>query len=179
MVLLSSMVKTQNKTCSRCKRSKEVQEFQGENRLCDICLEQCKKYREDNDEKIKQREKEYRMNNQEQIAQKKREYRHEHRDRINARNRENLARIKDDIFTCPVCNYDIKKYKKAQHEKSLAHKYYSEKKLNNEEPEQPDKIQILCGKEHFHCATCNVNTLPCMWVAHLFDKFHIEKKKAT
>ena len=93
--------------------------------------------------------------------------------------KETRLKSQETVITCPVCNYDIKKYKKSQHEKSLIHKYYSEKKLNNEEPERPDKIHILEGNEHFHCATCNVNVLPCMWVAHLLDTFHVEKKKAT
>ena len=84
------------------------------------------------------------------------------------------SRIKyqEEIIRCPVCNYDIKKYKKIQHEKSLIHKYY----LENKNPELPDKKQMLNGKEYFHCASCNVNILPCMWVAHLLEKEHVEKK---
>ena len=29
-----------------------------------------------------------------------------------------MNRIEDEMFTCPVCNYDVRKQKKSQHEES-------------------------------------------------------------
>ena len=47
------------KTCSRCKKEKNIDEFRNENRQCNQCCEVKKKYRENNPEKVKEYQKQY------------------------------------------------------------------------------------------------------------------------
>ena len=67
------------------------------------------------------------------------------------------AKIKDEVVTCPVCNYE-KKYKQAQHEKSQTHQYYLQK-LNDPDFEKdvpkPDKIRVIVVKN----TTCVTNAI--------------------
>ena len=83
-----------------------------------------------------------------------------------------MSKVKEEVITCQVCNYETKKYKKAQHEKLQTHQYYL-KKLEDLDFEsavsKPDAIKIIDGKEPYFCKTCRFVYLPCMWKQH-FDK---------
>ena len=49
-----------------------------------------------------------------------------------------MSRIKDEMFTCPVCNYDIKKYKLKQHE------HYNREARTNRTDTTEDICLIIC-----------------------------------
>ena len=91
------------------------------------------------------------------------------------------AKIKDEVVTCPVCNYDIKKYKQAQHEKSQTHQYYLQN-LNDPDFEKdvpkPDKIRVVDGKEHYVCNKCNSGMIACMWARHFNKPPHLKPETA-
>ena len=55
------MAKIEKKTCSKCKKDKDINEFRGENKSCNYCCESRRLYRINNYEKIKEYEKEYRQ----------------------------------------------------------------------------------------------------------------------
>ena len=87
--------------------------------------------------------------------------------------RPNCREIKqEEVITCEVCNYEIKKFKKAQHEKSQTHQY-NLKKLEDPDFEsdapKPDAIKIIDAKERYFCKTCRIVYLPCTW-KQLFEK---------
>ena len=44
--------------------------------------------------------------------------------------------IKDEVYTCALCNYEIKIYNKRLHERGVGHKYMAEQKERGEEPEK-------------------------------------------
>ena len=94
----------------------------------------------------------------------------------NARYRE---KIKDIVITCPVCNYDIKKYKKAQHEKSQFHQDNLARQLNPdmEALPEPDKIRVINGKEQYYCYACKCSTICWFWKNHVQQQSHIEAIK--
>ena len=91
------------------------------------------------------------------------------------------AKFKDEVVTCPVCNYEIKKYKQAQHEKSQTHQYYLQK-LNDPDFEKdvpkPDKIRVIDGKEHYMCNKCNSGMIACMWARHFNKPPHLKPETA-
>ena len=80
-------------------------------------------------------------------------------------------------MTCPVCNYEIKNYKQAQHEKSQTHQYYLPK-LNDPDFEKdvpkPDVIRVFDEKEHYMCNKCNSSMLACMWARHFNKPPHLK-----
>ena len=51
--------------------------------------------------------------------------------------------MKDEIITCPICKYDIKKYKMSQHEKSQNHQNNVKQieDITTEKPEQTTSTQ--------------------------------------
>ena len=78
---------------------------------------------------------------------RRQQYEAENREKINARKKERRNQIKDTeeykeaqqkkqsiIHFCPLCNYEIKLYKKSRHEKSMTHQN------NLKQSEQKTKI---------------------------------------
>ena len=45
---------TNQKTCSRCRKEKNIDEFRGENRQCNYCCDMRQQYRQNHPEKEKQ-----------------------------------------------------------------------------------------------------------------------------
>ena len=79
------------------------------------------------------------------------------------------------IHHCELCGYDIKKYKKSQHEKTKNHQYFLQKSLNNEELERPDRKTIEDGMEYFYCSKCKKRELNYNWYLHLCSEEHKNK----
>ena len=81
------------KYCSRCKKSKEVDEFTEPRKLCNKCIEDKKEYyrcKRDGIERV------------EEVV-------------------EDTTPYKMKMYDCPLCRYSVKLYKKSQHEKSQGH----------------------------------------------------------
>ena len=135
----------------------------GENyRTCNVCREKGKRYGQ---------------THKQQIAEQKREYRAQNPEKVKEWQQNRFNRIKDEVVVFPVCNYEIKKYKQAQHEKSQTHQYYLQK-LNNPDFEKdvpkPDKIRVIDGKEHYMCNKCNSGMIACMWARHFNKPLHLK-----
>ena len=103
--------------CASCNKIMELDKYNGDRKTCVICLEKareryienkenilscCKKYREANVDKEKERHRIYNLQNNEIIKEKKRLYR-------------NIE------YYCPVCLCNVKLYRKNDHCKSLLH----------------------------------------------------------
>ena len=103
--------------CVCCKKLSVLSCYTGNLKSCIVCLEKareryqenkdevltrCKKYRNNNIEKEKERHRLYYLNNKEIVAEKKREYNYLE-------------------YYCPVCLYNVKLYRKNKHCKSVLH----------------------------------------------------------
>ena len=58
------------------------------------------------------------------------------------------------VYHCELCDYDIKREKKSQHEKSFNHEYFFQKSLNGEKLERPHEKEITNGVQWFRCFKC-------------------------
>ena len=117
------------KHCSRCNKSKAVEEFTEPNKLCNLCIEDNREYRRCKKEGVEK-------------TRKKKE-----------------PTIPFALRThyCEVCEYTVRLCKKAQHEQSNYHKDRLRRKEHPEEfenEEKPDRIFFQDGKEYFKCNKC-------------------------
>ena len=81
-----------------------------------------------------------------------------------------------------MCSYDIKKYKKSQHEKSKFHQDNLARQLNPdaEALPEPDEIKVVDGKKTYYCYACKCSMMCLAWKNHVEQQTHIEairKKK--
>ena len=97
---------SERKYCSKCQGHPKVEKFEEGYKTCNTCRAKEKRYQERNKEKI---------------AERKKAYTEKHKEHIKEREHQRFLDNKDEIITCPICKYDIKKYKKSQHEKSQTH----------------------------------------------------------
>ena len=86
------MEKIEYKTCSRCNKSKNIDEFTEPKKLCNSCLEDKREYRRCKKEGV----------------EKMRAVREP-------------SNYKTLMYDCPVCNCSVKWYKKAQHMNTKTH----------------------------------------------------------
>ena len=130
-------------------------------KTCNVCREKARRYQQTHKEDRNRRSKEY----QQQHVEKVQEWRQTH-----------MSKVKEEVITCEVCNYEIKKYKKAQNKKSQTHQY-NLKKLEDPDVEsdvlKPDAIKRIDGKERYFCETCRFVYLPCMWKQHFEKQQHL------
>ena len=97
---------TTKQYCSSCQNNRTIDKFTEGFKSCDRCREKkLKRYHRLRDHYLDLK-KEYQQNHKEEIAEKQKAY---------------FQSKKHIVITCPVCNYDIKQYKKSQHEKSMTH----------------------------------------------------------
>ena len=121
---------------------------------------------------MSERKKLYWQNNKEMLQEKSKNYYAEHKQEINEQHKEYRQsekghatikeyreRNKEIMYHCELCDYDIKRYKKSQHEKSKNHLYFLQKSLNNEKLERPDKKELFDGIEYFCCLKCKKKEL--------------------
>ena len=135
------------KKCVRCHKKKELDCFRNDNLTCSKCLDA---------------EYNYKRNNPNKTREWRRTY---------------FNKMKDEVYTCPICDYEIKKYKKGQHEKGVGHQYLLELKERGEEMQKPDKISIdKDGVEWYECFLCKSAMLKNAWASHLVSSHHIKCK---
>ena len=125
---------SERKYCSKCQFNQKIEKFGEGDKTCNTCRAKNKRYQEIKSETAREHERatkaEYRANSPEKVK----EWR---------QNRMN--RIKDEIFTCPVCNYDIKKYKLKQHEQTQTHQNNMKQKEDTT-TEKPEQTQMTTRK---------------------------------
>ena len=121
----------------------KIEKFEENYKTCNVRREKAQRRQQRHKERLNEQKEEYHANNPEKVKERR-------------HNRFN--RIKDEVVTCPVCNYETKKYKQAQREKSQTHQYCLQK-LNNPDfvknVPKPDIIRLIDGKEHYMCNKCN------------------------
>ena len=112
------------KECPKCKKDRSINEFKDGNKRCNICLAKGKEYYSSNKEKHHQWYLERYERDKEHMLEVSREYK----------------KIK---IECAVCNCIIKKYKKAEHERTKKH-------INNlnKKEEQPATFAKLYAIMH-------------------------------
>ena len=103
--------------CKGCNVNREWWEFSDNFKCCDGCRQKQRQKYAENPEKIKVKDKQYRETHKEQIAERKKQYNETHKEQLQAYRKEYMKLI----HHCPICKYDVKFYKKAQHEKSQHH----------------------------------------------------------
>ena len=135
----------EGKRCVKCHQNKGLEYFRDENLTCNKCLDAKNNYRRSNPEKTAEWRKTY------------------------------FNKIKDEVYTCPICDYEKKKYNRWQHEKGVGHKYLLELKERGEEMEKPDKISIDENDvEWYECFACKGAMLKSAWASHLISSHHIK-----
>ena len=154
---------TEKKRCGGCNARRTLEFFTGDNKTCNHCRDKKKAYRE-RMAQLKAEAKEQQKEEQEKQQRKE-------------TNQKYFQNKKDAIITCPICNYDIKKYKKSQHEKSIGHQHLSKMKEQGIEVDKPDRISHVNGITFFDCYACKGSVPQNTWGAHLLWKCHIEGKK--
>ena len=105
------------KFCNSCNRTRQLYDFTDEYKMCNYCRNRQIRYNNENREKVKNRVKQYMENHKEQIAERKKRYNQDNKENLEAYRKEYMK----IIYHCPFCNYDVKHYKKPQHEKSKTH----------------------------------------------------------
>ena len=106
------------KFCNSCNKTRQLDYFTDDYEMCNYCRNRQIRYNNENREKVKAREKQYRENHKEQIAERKKQYKQDNKENLEVY-RKGYMKL---IYHCPFCNYDVKHYKKSQHEKSVTHK---------------------------------------------------------
>ena len=100
---------------------REWWEFSENFKLCDDCRkryrEKSRKLYEENPDLCKLKQKQYRDTHKEQEKSRHKKYQEDNKEKIEAHRKEYMK----IIYHCPFCNYDVKHYKKSQHEKSKMH----------------------------------------------------------
>ena len=140
---------TDKRKCGSCCKLKGLNEFRDENITCNKCLDRWKRYKINHPEKVAHWQKTY------------------------------IDKVKDEIYTCPICDCQVKMYKKTQHENGVGHKYLLELKERGEEMEQPDEITTdEDGKVWYECYTCRSCMLKNAWASHLIGSHHLKCKEA-
>lgn len=135
------------KKCCQCRSKRPLDWFNNENRTCNKCLEYNREYKKKNKEKNAEMRK------------------------------ERFQKMKHEVYKCPICDYEIKKYNKGQHERGVGHKHLVELKERGEEPEKPEKIITdKDGIERLKCGTCKLDLLKSEWASHLIGNFHLKCK---
>jgi hypothetical protein len=134
--------------CRHCHSTRFIEFFRNDNRTCNKCLENNKRYKQNHPEKTAEWNKTY------------------------------FEKNKNKMHYCSICDYTVKNYKKTQHERSMGHTYLLELKERGEEPEKPDRITIdKEGKEWYDCHTCKGSMLKSCWASHLIGSHRLKCKK--
>ena len=129
MICLTKYMESVNENlCIKCKKTKTIDNF----KCCISCREYLREYHYKNREKLNENRKlnhlknkdydkiywkEYQENHREEIRERKQNYIEKNKDKIKAKRQE----YQNKTHVCHICNYEIKFYKKSQHEKSQTH----------------------------------------------------------
>jgi len=102
---MEQSIVSNTKTCSKCHKTKLLDEFynqktgkDGKRTQCKKCSdEESKKYREEHKEKVKEINKRYQQENQEKIKKNKKKYREDHKEKIKKGKKKWYQKHKDEI----------------------------------------------------------------------------------
>ena len=94
------------KSCSRCKKERDISEFNNGNKQCNSCISIRHAYYYNNLDKHKQWDKERYERNKDQILEQKREYKQEYKLRT---------------IECSICQCMIRRNHKSEHERTKKH----------------------------------------------------------
>ena len=157
-------METERQYCRKCQTHRPIEAFAEGFLTCTRCRDK-EKRRYDRE--------------RERLLEQKKEYREREKEHIREKQIEHFQSVKDIVITCPVCNYDIKKYKKAQHETSQFHQDNLVRQLNPdmEALPEPDEIRVINGKEQYYCYACKCSTICWFWKNHVQQQSHIEAIK--
>ena len=162
------------KKCIQCGDDYPSDMFRVRVHICDGCREQNKMKRDEtkkqwklnNPDKVKGYRQKYVEENMDEIKEKRKQYR---------QSEEGQAKIREynqKIYHCQLRDYDIKKCKKTQHEKSKNHQYFLQKSLDGEKLERPDKREMHYGIEYFCCLKCKRKEIYYDWYRHVSSEEH-------
>ena len=113
------------KTCKQCGNTYSSDLFSKKVRMCNYCREQ-------NSIKQAETKKRWRLNNADKVAETQRRYREHNPDQIKEKNRTHreseagkatIQANRQKVYHCELCDCDIEREKKSQHEKSRNHQY--------------------------------------------------------
>ena len=99
--------------CSKCKKSKTLDNYRPDRQLCNQCLEEKARYRENHREELREKAKEYYQDNKD----KKKEYNERTRERRLEKKKEYRTRT----IECPYCFKTINLNNKSSHDKTKKH----------------------------------------------------------
>ena len=114
---------TETKQWSKCKIFRPLDQIKENNKNCNICLEQRRRYRQNHKEEITTQSKEYREKNKEELKTKH-----------------------NEKAECPVCKCMVRSYAMNRHEQSLKHQNNlknTQKQTKNEEIQKQTKIENI------------------------------------
>ena len=133
------------KRCIQCNNTYSSDMFHVRVHICDGCREQNKLKRDET-------KRQWKLNNPEKVKAYQQKHRQEYADEIKERknkyrqSEEGKAKIKEYqqiIYHCDICGYDIKKYKKSQHEKSKNHQELLQRNMTPENITEPKGMAKL------------------------------------
>ena len=139
------------KHCSRCNKSKNLDEFTELRKLCNECIEdkreyhRCKRAGIERVKEVKEPTIKYKLRN----------------------------------YYCEVCEYELRLCKKKGHEQTLYHQDRLRRKEHPEEfenEEKPDRTYFENGKEYFICNKCKRGVMSSLWARHCASLDHLGKK---
>ena len=158
-------METGRQYCRKCQADRPIDAFEEGFYTCTRCR--------DKDKKRYNRKRET-------ILENKKEYREREKAPISKKNKGYFQSMKDIVITCPLCNYDIKNYKKSQHEKSQFHQDNMARQLkpDMEALPEPDEIKVVDGgKKKYYCYACKCCMMCWEWKKHVHQQSHIEATK--
>ena len=162
------------KMCIQCNYTYPSDMFHVRVHICEGCRGQNKIKRDEtkkqwklnNPDKVKAYQQKHNEMYADEIKERKKKYRQSEEGKAKIREYNQL------VYHCELCDYDIKKCKKTQHEKSKNHQYFLQKSLNNEKLERPDKKEMYNGIEYFCCLKCKRKEINYEWYKHVSDEEH-------
>ena len=127
----------EKKRCSGCAKMRLVEMFEEGRKNCVKCAEKRRRPKQNNYEYIIELERQIKDYQNKGKARESRQ--------------RNYQKNKNQTITCPVCHYDIKQYKKAQHESSKGHQFLAEQLANGIQFIEPCKNEMTDNFVHWKC----------------------------
>ena len=152
----------EKKRCSGCAKMRLVEMLKEGRKNCVKCAEKRRRQKQINCEYIVELERQIKeYQNKEEARESRQKY---------------YLKNKEETITCPICRYDIEKYKKkkkTQHEQSKGHQFLAEQLANGIEFIEPYKKEMIDNSEHWKCKTCKLDIPYHSWGVHLKKKKNI------
>ena len=101
------------KQCSKCKKSKTLDNYRPDRKLCNQCLEEKARYRENHREELREKAKEYYQNHKDKAK--------EYNERTKEERKEYKKEYRTRTIECPYCLMTIRLNHKSDHDKTKRH----------------------------------------------------------